>query len=873
MTTETSTIHASFGHWVRRRRKALDLTQDQLADLVSCSYALIRKIESDERRPSPEVAQLLAKALEIAPAERPAFLKVARGERATTALVNIPEPQSVPAERSDLAPPPGLAHLPIPPNPLVGRTAEMATLLNLLQDVRCRLLTITGAGGMGKTRVAIELAHEARREFAHGACFVNLAALAHSESLTVRLATAIATALGFNFSGPAQPELQLATYLHNKQLLLVLDNFEHLLDGAALIGELLARAPALKVLVTSREPLALQAEWVFTISGLAIATTLPNQPDATPVLTSAVQLFVQRASQAQVGFRLEATNQVAVNRICHLVEGMPLALELAATWVRTLTCHEIAQQIEQGVDFLVTTARDLPPRHRSIRAVFDHSWQLLSAPEQQALAQLAVFQGGFTREAAQAVSGASLLLLSALVAKSLVRVNAGRYDLHELVRQYVASRTTAEALLAATQQRHAEYYLELLRLRETPLKSETQLQVVDELKQELDNLHQALEAAGQYALWTPLLRALRCYWAFFDLQGLAREGIEALQPLIQRLETNPDTREKQATLGRLLCYRGLFFYRLGDNSAAHKQMERSIQLLRALVEPALLIDPLIFHGMVLFLLGSAEAGYRELSEGLAYAQEAQEDWFVAMALLNRGYLASFAGATTEIYGQMQLALAIWRQQGGFRTIALALSYLSSVAIQLEHYADAHRFLDECLVLCQKIGDRWLLGTAYHHQAMLAQAQGDWVRAEAVYQKAIALFQEMQLLRDLCIAQVFLGEVYWASGEPQAARQTLLAGLRLALRIRALPTVLAALLDLVILPDFGPLTQRLLLVAFVRQHALKTQRLIRDAERLWQELTAQLPTAQLPAAQSEAIEVQASQMNLEALVAGIVSKPD
>jgi predicted ATPase/transcriptional regulator with XRE-family HTH domain len=855
MTTDPTTINVSFGYWVRRRRKALDLTQEQLAERASCSNALIRKIENDERRPSKEIAELLAKALEISPDEQAAFLKVARGERATTLLAQVAEAKS--AAPPQLVAPPVRSNLPLAPNPLVGRVAELMTLNNLLHDGHCRLLTITGAGGMGKTRLAIELAQQARADFADGVFFVNLAAVARNELI----APAIATAIGLNFSGPAQHTAQLLGYLCKKHMLLLLDNFEHLLEGADIVGELLLTAPNLKVLATSREPLGLQAEWVFTLDGLALTTGGAAQPDAAG-LASALELFVQRASQAQVGFRLTTSNAAAVQRICQLVEGLPLAIELAATWVRTLSCTEIAQQIEQGIDFLVTTARDLPARHRSITAVFDHSWRLLNGSEQQTLAQLAVFQGGFTREAAQIVAGASLLTLSALVSKSLVRVVAGRYDLHELVRQFVATQLSDKTLLTAAQRRHTEYYLALLHAREATLKGVNQLQVIDELKRELGNLRQAWALAAQFELWGLLFLAIRGYWAFFDLQGLAREGSSATELLIQQMTAHQTDRpEMQRTLGRLFCYCGFFYFRQGDNGPAHTYLERSIQLLRTLDDPALLIDPLIFHGVVLFLMGRLADAEAELQEGLAYAQAAHEEWFEALALLNRGYLAMFVEATPVIYAEMQTALAIWRRMGGLRTIALALNYLSPVAILLGHLTDAQHFLDECLRLAEQISDRWLIGTAYSHQAMLAQAQGNLARAEDAYQQAITLFQEMQLLRDLCVAQVFLGEVQMERGAPTLALQTLGDGLRLALRVGAVPTVLAALLDLAALPDSASPELRLLLIAFVQQHPVKTQRLIRDVERLWAQWAALFSPLQI-----QAIEAQAQRSTLEQIAA-------
>jgi predicted ATPase len=233
-----------------------------------------------------------------------------------------------------------------------------------------------------------------------------------------------------------------------------LDNVEHLLDGIELLDELLRFAPGVKILATTREPLNLLAEWVFEVQGLPVPANLEWDHLTS---NSAVTLFIERAKQVTVSFDPAPQDFFAITRICQLVE-VPLGLELAAAWVRTLSAPEIAQEIENSLDFLTTTARDLPPRHRSLRAVFDHSWSLLSDQERQVIQALSVFRGGFTREAVEKVANAALPSLSALVDKSLVRHSEGRrYDLHELVRQYTATHLQAEKQEEqAVHKRHAE---------------------------------------------------------------------------------------------------------------------------------------------------------------------------------------------------------------------------------------------------------------------------------------------------------------------------------------------------------------------------------------------------------------------------------
>ena len=337
----------SFGEWIKQQRTHLRFTQRAIAEQVFCSTAMIKKIEADERQPSPELTGLLAQALQVPPAYRPIFLACARGERPVDTLpVRF---DTVAAGTVDDVSLPVKTTLPNPATPFVGRTAELVTITSLLANDDCRLLTLVGAGGIGKTRLAIEAARSVQSAFADRVAFVSLGAVTDVAALSY----AVAQSLGTPLVGSEPPHAQIQRILQRRKLLLVLDNFEQLAVDALLLADWLAAAPELKLLVTSRERLNLVEEWLYQVAGF------PED--------AAFALFVQAARKVRPGFDYPGEG-AAISDVCRLMGGNALALELAASWTRLMPCAEIATQIRQDLDFLAGGHRNAPERHRSLRA-------------------------------------------------------------------------------------------------------------------------------------------------------------------------------------------------------------------------------------------------------------------------------------------------------------------------------------------------------------------------------------------------------------------------------------------------------------------------------------------------------------------------
>jgi len=790
---------STFGEWLRQRRSELHLTREQFARRVGCSVSALRKIEDGERRPSGQIAELLANCLNIAPAERSTFVNVARGEWSVDRLASPSQPIAGPSVSSAATAP--RITLPVVPTPLIGRQREVAELTHLLRDPDCRLLTLVGPGGIGKTRLAIETAAQLQNLFADGVYFVALAAVA-----TTRLIVpVIADAIGFAFpsAGSADPTAQLFSYLKEKQALLLTDNLEQLLTepGIEVFTELLAHAPQLKLLATSRECLGLHSEWVYAVQGLPIPDS--RQAEGSAQHTS-VELFLQRARRADVRFNVTPEDYPPILHICQLVDGNPLGIELAAAWVRTLSCDEIAHEIERGLGFLAVSARDLPARHRSMRAIFDHSWKLLTEEEQRVLLRLSAFRGGFRREAAEAVAGATLSVLSSLVTKSFIRRSgAARYDLHELIRQFAAQHFSERLQeQTATQARHGRYYLTYFGQADVRLRSSAQRETLAELTTEMDNFRTAWDWAVAHGEFALIEQTLRMFWMLYDTLGWYQEGLDTLGRAVSALEMarrhRPPDRTDQVALGHLLATHALLTYRLGQHEQARAMLERSLEILRPLHEPRVLVETITYFGQLMEVTGSYARALELYAEGLEMATAVGDRWFTAVCLILQTALSgiTLGMVKPEIpHERLQSAVSDCRLIGDPRLTAYGLRILSQSAFALRRYDDARTALEESVALNSSFGDRWGLGVAYRGLGAVAQEQGEHQQAVLMFRKGLDTFTELGAGGWVARVLAEMGISMLALGNESEAGRVWREALRIATEIHATPMALEAIAGL------------------------------------------------------------------------------
>ncbi len=995
----------SFGYWVRRRRRALDLTQADLAQQVHCSLSLLRKIEADERRPSLQLVQLLAEIFALDPDERDMLLRVARAERGPDQLelatqpIDAPTPAPLPsgmvtflltdivgstrlweqhpnamtvaldrheallrdaitahggqvfktvgdamyaaftnptdalaaalhgqralqaedweayvgkdsrtndehprftiavrmalhtspvqqrdgdyfgqaisrvarilsaghggqillsaataelvhdhllpdvtlrdlglyALRSLARPTPifqlcapdlpdtfpplvtsggPTTNMPTPATTFIGREHEIATVTDMLHQPNVRLVTLTGPGGSGKTRLALQASSQLveRDQFSHGVCFVNLAPISDPNLV----ASAIAQALDVRDTGGQPLRETLKNYLRAKRMLLVLDNFEQVVEAAPLVGELLATAPRLTVLATSRMPLHLSGEHEFAVPPLALPNAAQSATVANIEQYDAVRLFTERAQAVKANFAVTNANAPALAEICYRLDGLPLAIELAAARVKLFPPQALLTRLDDRLKFLTGGMRDQPARQQTIRHTIDWSYNLLDAGEQTLFARLSVFVGGCTIEAAEAVCKANGDLpmeivdgITALVDKSLLRQTEDpdgepRFTLLETIREYALERLKASGEAKALRRQHAEYYLALAETAEPELHRAEQLLWLQRLEQELDNLRAALAWSQTSAAGVETgLRLAGALGRFWQMRGHQSEGRAWLLSILAHPMANPT-----AARAKALNWAGFL---VDSKSQQEALFEESLAIGRALGDTASVADAL--RGLGMITEAAPERTQALLEESLALCQGIGDTWRSARALHALGRMANAQGdfgraiahfeeslalsrqledrwgsvnttyhlvaarmISTQSYSELILhnteILAQWRQLGDKNACAETLNALGELTRYQGEYGRAAMYYAESLALWHELGDRSWIALVRNNQGWLAHNQGDEAQAAALLTESLVLAREIAEQNTIAWCLAGLGCVAMAQGRAERAARLL-----------------------------------------------------------------------------------------------------
>jgi non-specific serine/threonine protein kinase len=750
MTSEDTATTTSFGALLRRFRQTARLTQEELAERAGLSTRGVKYLEAGARQPYRDTLQRLATALALAPADQAALEEAARPPVTAATM-----PASAPAPWHNL---------PVQPTSFIGREHEREHIRALLE--RAPLVTLTGAGGTGKTRLALAVAADLAGDLPDGLWLVELAPLADPHLVE----GAVATALGLRETPGQSLQSIITDHLGDRRALVVLDNCEHLIEAVATLATVLLRDCAhLRVLATSQEGLRVAGESIYRVPSLSVPDPRHLPPLELVPAYEAVRLFVERAQARQLDFRLTDETAPLVAQICARLDGLPLAIELAAARVGSLPLEAIAARLDQSLRLLTGGSRTAPTRQQTLRAALDWGWELLEGPERAVLRRLAVFAGGWSLEAAEEVCAGEGVedwqvadVLAALADKSLVQFEesgaGGRYRLLETVRQYGHTMQVGAGEERAVRDRHMDWCLALAEESEAHLMGPNQRALLAKLEVEHDNLRAALnwiQESGEIELGLRLAGAL---WRFWYTHGHLIEGSDVLERLLAQSASTTPRRPDGPARGKALNGAGVLAWKLGNYAHAGDLLSQCRMLYEVLGQKDGMATALANLGIVATALCDYDRAMAYSEQSLALRQELGDKRGSAIQLHNLAHLAKQRGQSDSAFTLYQQALLLFREVSDAKGTADCLNNLGGVLRDQGNLSQAVILYEDGLALFKELGDTLGLAVSIGSLADIARQRGDGEQAVALYSEALSLLRSLGDRKSVAIVLTSLGEL-------------------------------------------------------------------------------------------------------------------
>jgi predicted ATPase/DNA-binding XRE family transcriptional regulator len=722
----------SFGTWLRKQRKSLDLSQQAFADQLGCAEVTLRRIEAGRLKPSRELANILFEKLGIPETERQQWISFARG------LSGFPLFSTASANGQ-------ITNLPVPLTSFIGREREQSEVIRLIS--KHRLVTLTGAGGVGKTRLAIQVVADLRNRFPDGVWFLDLASLIDPALVPNTLAGMV----GLRESTELTPTNLLINYFRSRTALVIFDNCEHVIESCSqLVHSLLSICENLSILATSREALRVAGEIAHSVPSLEIPRLGAELTTDTLREFEALRLFAERGAVALPGFLINSHNALIVARICDRLDGIPLAIELAAARVNVLTVEQILTRLNEQFNLLTGGLRSALPRHQTLHAAMEWSYNLLSEKEQIVFRRLAVFSGGWILEAAEIVCSGNgidaievLDLLSHLVNKSLVYVETVqgqiRYRRLKMIRDHALAMLKRSNEMRVVCRRHLTYFAELVYEAERNFKGPDEASWYGRLDTELDNVRVALTWFGGLEYVDERLRFAAGLWRYWKNRGKTTEGRGHIQHILDSLPLGPSRRT--AACARALTAVGALAYYEADFSFSEQSRKEALSIYRILDDKAGIADCLNGLGNAAISQGNYNEARTFYEESLVIRQELEDKWGVARIIGNLGLLAYFQGNYDQAYSFHMESLILFRELQDYEGIANELINLGDVARYQGKLSIALALYGESISISKSLQDQWGLPYGIMGLADVAFEQGDFSAASSQYKDSLIMFQK------------------------------------------------------------------------------------------------------------------------------------